>query len=476
MNKLLKSFGAFSVGPILGAVLGFLTIPLITYFISPEEYGRSSMFILAQGTISMLIFLGLDQAFVREFHSFTEKIDKLMTNTLIIPIILVFILDACIVINIDFVSILLFDVPTEHMAVYALALMLPFMIIENFSLLKIRMEEKGLFYSGFTISLKALTLIFTLLLIQFYEKSFRSVIWAISIAEIINGTTLFFFTMRNVRFKLSYLDKTLMKRMLKFGLPLLPASMLVWVLSSMDKVMLRTMCTYEELGLYSAAFKIVNILGVVQSCFTLFWTPVAYRWFQEHKEKKYFELVNIIVSFIMTEMCLGLLLCKDIVAFILGNDFSSAIYIFPFLVLHPIMYTMSEVTAVGIGFTRKTGYNILVSGISGGLNIILNYLLVPTMGGKGAAFATGISYIAFFWVRTFISGKLWYKFKTTPQLIYTVLIVINCLCHTFMTNWIPYVVSAISIVIIIFSNINILKQGLDLYREYNLRKKENREA
>ena len=50
--------------------------------------------------------------------------------------------------------------------------------------------------------------------------------------------------------------------------------MLGWALTSMDKVMLRTMCSYSELGLYSAAFKIVNVLGVVQSCFTLYWVPL----------------------------------------------------------------------------------------------------------------------------------------------------------------------------------------------------------
>lgn len=49
MGNIIKKIGAFSIGPIVGAFLGLITIPLITYFISPEEYGRASMFTLAQG-------------------------------------------------------------------------------------------------------------------------------------------------------------------------------------------------------------------------------------------------------------------------------------------------------------------------------------------------------------------------------------------------------------------------------------------
>ena len=129
------------------------------------------------------------------------------------------------------------------------------------------------------------------------------------------------------------------------------------------------MCTYSELGLYTAAFKIVSVLSIVQTCFTLFWTPVAYRWYEEDVSKTRFEIINRLVSFIMTEMCLSLLLLKNLVAWILGQDFVNAIYIFPFILLYPIMYTISEATCVGIVFKRKTYYNILISGVAGMVNI-----------------------------------------------------------------------------------------------------------
>ena len=142
MKELIKKFSAFSVGPIVGAVISFITVPLITYFISPEEYGKSSMFTLAQGTVSMIIYLGMDQAFVREFNLVKDRLDKLMTNAIIVPAIFVVVLDAIIVCAAPYISVLLFDTKDEVFAVYLMAIMFPFMIVEHFSFLKIRMEEK----------------------------------------------------------------------------------------------------------------------------------------------------------------------------------------------------------------------------------------------------------------------------------------------------------------------------------------------
>ena len=283
MTSILKKLGAFSIGPIVSAFLGFITVPLITNFITTDEYGRCSMFTLAQSAAALSIYLGLDQAFVREFHSFSDKIEHLMANVIRIPLCMVLFIDIVILCIPSRISMILFDTPNEHLAVYLLALMLPCMVFENFGLLKIRMEERGLQYSFFVILLKALTLVFTVLLFLSYEKSYRSAVYAIAAAEIITGLALFFATMRHVPLLTEPIDRVLMERMLRFGLPLLPATMLGWGLTSMDKVMLRTMCNYSELGLYSAAYKIVNVLGVVQSCFTLYWVPLAFRWYGEQR-------------------------------------------------------------------------------------------------------------------------------------------------------------------------------------------------
>ena len=459
MDDLLKKFSAFSVGPIVAALISFINVPLITHFISADEYGRTSMFILAQGAVSMIMYLGLDQAFVREYHFVGDK-SKLMSNAIALPLAMVTIVDIVIIVFREDISWLLYDTSKELYPVIALAVVLPFMVIQNFALLKIRMDERGLYYSFFTILCKALTLLLTIALFVFYECSFRSVIYAIVLGEVINGIVLMFLVFGKIDFSKKHIDAVLIKRMLKFGLPLIPATILTWVLASTDKIMIRALCGYSELGLYTAAFKIVAALGIVQTCFTLFWPPIAYRWYAEDKDHNEFNKIIELVNYGMVLLCLIVLMVKGLVPIVLGSNYYESMLIFPFLLLYPVMYTMSEVTAVGIGFKRKTGYMIVVTAIAGAVNIGLNLTLIPLFAAKGAAMATGISYIVFYWIRTMISRKLWWDFPIIKMVVYTLIVCANCAVHTYIDGFIPIVFSLFSFIVVVLMNLEYEKKCL----------------
>ena len=465
MKALLKKFGSFSIGPVIGALLGFLTLPLVTHFITLDEYGRTSMFFTAQNTVSLLVYLGLDQAFVREFHLEKDRMSRLLSNALRIPLLLSLLLSAVLLIWSDWFSVLLFDNPGERLAIAALAALFPFMVIEQFTMLKIRMEENGVLYSLFSIALKAWTLLFTLLLLFRWERSFRSVILAATLAEIVNSVTVMAVSLRKMELLRQETDLALQKRMLRYGLPLVPAYAIGWILSSMDRVMLRAISSYEELGLYTGAFKIVAVMGVLQTCFTLFWTPVAIRWFEQKADLRCFDAVCRLVAVLMTGIGLMVLLCKDLVAFILGESFRSAIYIFPFLLLYPIMYTESETTMLGISFSRKTSYNILVSGAAAAVNLALNMLLIPIWQGKGAAVATGLSYVVFFWMRTLVSGKLWHWAPLGPLCLTFCVLLLNCVLHSFVPGAAPYWASGASLLALALLSRKGLTEDLAILKE-----------
>jgi O-antigen/teichoic acid export membrane protein len=50
------------------------TVPITTRLILPEEFGKSSLFTLAQTLLSLVALLGMDQAFARYFNS--QEFDK----------------------------------------------------------------------------------------------------------------------------------------------------------------------------------------------------------------------------------------------------------------------------------------------------------------------------------------------------------------------------------------------------------------
>ena len=444
MDSLAKKLGQFSVGPIAGALIGLITVPVITYFISPEEYGKSSMFTLAITILQMFVFLGMDQAYVKRFYQAKDKI-RLLTNAISPSAFLVLILEIVLFIFKEEVAFLLFDDRKELLCVYALMAIVPALAIEKFGMLTIRMAQRGLAYSLMTILLKLLTLVFTIGLLLVYERSFRSIVWGTVIAQILYAILLLLIQESIFKIKLSTIDFGEIKSLLRFGLPIVPTAVIGWVLSGMDKVMLRAMCDYSELGMYEVALKVVMALSIIQSCFTNFWVPVAHQWNTEGVPKENFIKVGKLITFTMTAVFMLLLLFKEVIFMILSDEYVEGVDIIPFLLIYPVMYTISEVTVMGVYFKEKTINLLIVSVVAAGTNVVLNWFLIPVLGAIGAAIATGVSYTIFFWCRTIISRRLWFKFPLGDYIMVTAVLFIISFVNIIVNNWTIYVINAVAL-------------------------------
>ena len=74
MNKnLFKKFMEYGIGSIITLLLGFISSPIITRLISPEENGKFSMFNTVIDLLLVIIVLGLDQSYVRYYYEEDEN-------------------------------------------------------------------------------------------------------------------------------------------------------------------------------------------------------------------------------------------------------------------------------------------------------------------------------------------------------------------------------------------------------------------
>ncbi|MGH4120737.1 oligosaccharide flippase family protein [Clostridium sp.] len=417
----MKNLVGFSVGPIVGAIIGFITVPITTYLVSPDDFGKAAMYTMGYTISSLFIFLGLDQAFVREYNEQVNK-NNLFWNALFFPLLFSFILALIYIVFYKSISLLMFD-SVEKYVIILLAISLPFAIIDRFNLLVLRMEEKAKIYSLVNILNKLLGIIILIPYLIFIDKSFKGIIIAVFINLVI-VCIIESYLVKHI-WKLNFrFDKKLLQKLFRFGLPLVPATIIGWVFISMDRIALRQWSTFNEIGIYSAAFKIVAVLSILQQAFCTSWVPTALRW---HKEKvsndKYVQVSETILT-VMVVLFSTIILFKDLIIKLLSSNYSSAANSVPFLLMFPIMYTISETTTLGITFSRKTHYNIVISLIAALTNYTGNYFLVPRYGAVGASISTGISYIVFFWMRTLISRKLWFKFGIKLYIINTILMLL----------------------------------------------------
>lgn len=409
MNKnLLKKFMEYGIGSILTLLLGFITSPIITRLISPEQNGKFTMFTTVTNLLMVISMLGVDQSYVRYYYE-EEKENRgtLLRTCIKIPIIINLLVAIFIIISYNYVS--LYIVEERSLVVSILLIINIFLcIISRFSMLQVRMQQRGKLYSLLNIITKLTNLIFVILIFYIYENNYITLI----LAQIFTNTIVTLLAIYLERKEWSSKSigrlKTSKDKIIRYGFPLVFSMAITWIFQSIDRIAIKEFAGYAEVGLYSGAMTIIALLNAVQSTFTTFWTPVAFeRYTNNPNDKEFFSYMNRTITIFMLFIAIGIIVCKDLIVLLLGPQYRDAVFVFPYLVFMPIMFTISETTVIGINFKSKSVYHINIAIISAITNLIGNIILVPKIGAIGAAISTGLSYIVFFVIRTYYSVKLY---------------------------------------------------------------------
>lgn len=402
MKQYLKGFFSFSIGTWIRAVVSFLSTPIISYLIIPEEFGRASMFTLAYNIALLISLMGLDQSFIRYYYEEQNK-SKIFWNCLIPSTVFGIIISLISLFLEKSLSILLFGNYYKWIGVF-FAFSLLTGIIQRFNQLSIRMQKKGFLFSLINIVSSLANFGGTVFYALTISRNFYALVFG-QITGNITALSVGFFADKQYR-RLTKLNLRKLKDLLKYGLPFIPSSLLFWLFSSIDRISLKQFSTFTEIGLYSAAFKIVSVMQLVQAGFSIFWISIAYEKYEsDNNSKKFFEKASSIISAVLFIFGLLVLTFKDLIFLLFSKSYRDASYIAPFLILNPIMNIMSDATSLGINFSKKTYWHIVITGISAFVNFAGNTLLVPLLGAKGAAVSTGISYILLFTFRSIVSQK-----------------------------------------------------------------------
>ncbi len=178
-----------------------------------------------------------------------------------------------------------------------------------------------------------------------------------------------------------------------------------------DKVMLTRMTSLDVTGIYSAAYRLVDIfLLPIQSLIGAA-TP---RFFQEGSKGIHHSLIYSIklikIPFIYS-LSIGFIiyLSADFIPFILGSSFNESIEAIRYLAWIPIIILpkiLLQSILASSGFQKK-GMQIVLMGAA--INILSNLFLIPVMGWKGAAIATYIAEISMSFIMTLLLYHLMKK-------------------------------------------------------------------
>lgn len=393
LKSLVKGSLIYGLGAVAGSIVSFFLLPIYTRFLTPSDYGIYEILNTTISILTILYIFGMDNSLFRfSFDSKNENYRKcvLATTNIFIwssTILATFVL----LVNAEFLSRLLF-----HQKDYAFLLSLAFASAAIIAIYKIpmsifRIENEPAKYSIISILQILLTASICILLVAVLKKGVLGIMAGHLIA--VAGVTLAAYYLVRSRMNLGF-SFDLLKRMIKYALPVIPAGLALWILNLSDRYFLLAYSTTTELGLYGVGAKLASPVSLLIMAFRLAWPQAAFSVLNhDNKNRLYAQTLTYFIA-TTCSIVLGLSLFSDeLVSLMTTENFFSAAKVIPILGLGLVFDGCYTIFAIGMNITKKMGMLFPVTAVPAGINLVLNYFLIPPYGMMGAAWATLISYL-----------------------------------------------------------------------------------
>lgn len=408
MNR--NKVAGFVFGYVASALLGAVSLPVVAWFSSAENIGRLSMLQVSVNLIVILFGLGLDQAYVREYHEIEKKHRPELFRVAFLPgmLTIAILAGGVCLLDIGLISNLLFSIESGPASTIAIVCFMAAFASRHLSLI-LRMEERAWTFSLAQFAHKSsFLLLVSMVVVVSGTVDLIELLWVYLTSSCV-GLLIHVWNTRAtwVQALKSVRHGELLQRMLHFGIPLAIGGLASWALMSMDRIFLRAMSTFEELGVYSIGSSIASAASVLSGVFGVIWAPLVYKWFTQGKSLEEVDKINDYLIVIVFGIFLVTISVSWVFPLLLPDGYARVRFIVAACMTPMLFYVLAETANIGIGISRKTTYSMLTAVCAAIINAMGNFFLVPAYGAKGAAISTAVAFWFLLLFRNEISARVW---------------------------------------------------------------------
>jgi O-antigen/teichoic acid export membrane protein len=255
----------------------------------------------------------------------------------------------------------------------------------------LRLDERARAYFALTVVNVVVTIPVTVWLVAVEDQGAAGILLGTF------GTGVIFLAWRlwQERRRLSFVPELpLLRRMLRFGLPTMPAELTLYSLNFIDRILIVRLAGLAEAGLYALAIKFAQGINVIARGFQLAFPPLAYSIVDDDEARRAYSLIFTWFAAVCAFSVAGLwLLSRWIVDLLAAPEYFEAYEAVGLLATGVSLYALYLVLVVILGRTGRTEFNLPATAAGTAVNIVLNLVLIPPLGIVGAGLALVASYL-----------------------------------------------------------------------------------
>jgi O-antigen/teichoic acid export membrane protein len=390
LRRLATTGAAYTAASILSKVIAVALLPLYTRYLTPADYGAAEVMFAAIVSASIVVRFGLIEAVLRFYYKDDEDPDRVVAGSFAG---LFWLATVGALLALPFatpISEALLDRPAPDLARVAIAGLWVLTMFE-FMLTLFRLEERARAFFMTTILNVLVTIGLTVVLVVGADEGARGLL----VGSYASGAAFVLALIVLQRRRLSlFFDRALLRRLLRFGLPTMPAEVSLYLLNFVDRIIIVRSAGLAEAGLYSLAVKFAQAVNVLVRGFQLAWPPLAYSIRDDGEARRaYATVVTLFVAgcaFVVTGMWL---FSRWIVRALAAPEFFDSYEAVGLITTAVTLYAVYMVLVVILGRTGRTEFNLPATLAALAANVALNLILVPPLGIVGAGLALVVSYV-----------------------------------------------------------------------------------
>ncbi len=421
LKRLVTTGAAYQAADIVAKGLAVILLPLYTRHVHPKEYGAYQSLLVAIVMASILLRIGLGEAFVRFYFTDSDQERRARiarTVTAAVAWISTAAALAALAFSADLCQLLLGFRDAELMDCAILGVW-AFTNLEM-AYAQLRVDERARAYLYASMANVAMTVTFTVVLVVFLNQQARGLLLGNFGASAVVVLALWIVLARARRFslRLRFYD---IGAMLRFGAPTVPADASVYALQVVDRFYLFRVYSESAAGLYSIALQLATVVFLFVRGFQYAWPPLAYSIRNDREASRLYSLVTTYyVLATGSVVCAVALVGRWIVRLLAYSDYYGAYKALPWLALGWALYGLYPVLMVLAGRAGNTTRNFPAAAAGLAVNVALLLWLVPAGGANlgiaGAGLALCGAYLAMLTVLYTLTRSLFHVAFDWPRL------------------------------------------------------------
>lgn len=397
-NKLFSHSIIYLFSTIIQSGVQLLFIPYLTRALTLSQYGDVELFLTLNGLFNIIILFGINTKIfedAKKYNNFylksdcnqyrKEKFGLLFYNAILLTLI-------SIAVNIFYeweLSYLIYATTTAS-----------FMAFVVFELTLYQVRKQALLFLFTQLALALINVLVAILLISLFDKGAEGRY----LSGLISVASIFVFFMAKNKFKNFNFGVKRYLRNLLLLLPLAGTSIFSWLSESIDKLMVNAILTTDDLAIYAVGYKFGMIILMVTSAISRAWMPYVIE--NEYKLKRVFKKMSLF-SFGM--LILTFIYIAAVSLFfnkIVPDDYHAGISVAYIISISYFIDGVCKLINAIFIVKGKTSIYIIITILSGVLNIILNSLFIPEYGYIGSAYATLVAFGASFAISIVLVSRI----------------------------------------------------------------------